>query len=164
MNTEKQIEKLEQEVKAIKTSFEQSASDMKMYTYETIFSTSMNAIYITPPSDYDPLKWTPLWLPTLDSDKVTKVGDERIEVTFTSEGNINPFAMLEIEIIETGEGLRPISTERKAFNGGVKWIITGPLNIKMVGTLGYYEWNPTILRFSVKSSVKGQLGVKMIWQ
>lgn len=164
MNTEKQIEKLEQEVKAIKTSFEQSASDMTMYTYENTFSTSMNAIYITPPSDYDPLKWTPLWLPTLDSDKVTKVGDERVEVTFTSEGNMNTFALLEIEVIQSGEGLRPIATERKAYSGGAKWVLVVSPNVKMVGTQGYYEWNPTILRFSVKSSVKGQLGVKMIWQ
>lgn len=164
MSTEKQIEKLEQEIKAIKASFEQSASDMKMYTYEKVFSTSMNAIYITPPQNYDPLKWVPLILPILDDDKVTKIGDERIEITFDSGGNLNAFAMLEMEVIQSGAGLRPITTERKIYNGGVKWVLVVSPNIKMVGTSGYYEWRPTILRFNVKSSVQGQLGVKMIWQ
>lgn len=164
MRTETQLQKLEQELQAIKASFEQSASSMEFYTYENTFSTSLNAINITFPQSVDPMDWTELWLPVLDSNKSTRAGEEKIVVTFDCDNNINTFAMLEIEKIQSGTGLRPISVERKIYNGGARWVVTAMPNVRMVGTSGYYEWNPNILRLVVKSSVRGQLGVKMSWQ
>lgn len=164
MSTEKQVEKIEQELKAIKASFEYSATSMKIYKYENIFTTSMNALHITPPPSYDPMDWLLLWHPILYEDKTTSIGAERIEVTFICEGNRNTIASLEIELLQHGEGLRPVIVERKIYSGGARWIVRATENTKMVGTTGYYSWSPNIIRFVVKSSVPGQLGVKMIWQ
>lgn len=161
MSVEKQIDKLEQELKALKTSFEQSATMMKIYSTEITFSTSMNSIAFSNPS-YDPLQWiTLVYLPKINAS--TSCGVEPILVTFNCNKGINTFATLEIEVMTGRSGLRTITTRRIPYSGGSQWLVTANPNVTLQPS-GWYTWDPTIIKFVVKSAAEGNLGAKMIWQ
>lgn len=161
MSVEKDIEKMEQEIKALKASFEQSASMMKIYSTQITFSTSMNSVTYSNPS-YNPLQWESLVsMPRIDAN--THCGVETIVVTFTCSGGINTFATLEIEELVATSGLGVITTTRVPYNGGARWLVTAQPNVTLQPS-GWYTWQPTKLRFVVKSAVEGQLGAKMIWE
>ena len=160
MSVENQVERLEQESEALKVSYEQSASELSLYTYETVFSTTMNGITCTLPSSYDPEVW---WLPPAKLDSDTRIGDELVEVTFDSDEGINPFAMLEMEDASANERNDFITTTRVPYNGGARWIVELSPSIEPVGSTGYYSWKPNVIRFVVKSFARGRIGVKMAW-
>lgn len=161
MSVEQQIEKLNQEIKDVKSSFEQSATMMKIYSTKITFSTSMNTIIFSNPS-YNPLEWeTLVSLPRIDAN--TRCGVEPIIVTFNCEKGINTFATLEIKVIEGGTGLRTITTKRLPYSGGSRWLVTTSPYTKM-NSSGWYNWYPTVIEFNIKSATPGQLEAKMIWQ
>lgn len=159
MSVENQIERLEQESEALKVSYEQSASDLSLYTYETTFSTTMNRVVCTYPPTYHPADW---YLPTPRLDYDTRLGDEFVEITFDSEEGINPFAMLEM-VNTNAEERDIIITKRVPYDGGARWVVELSPNITPVGETGYYSWEPNVMRFVVRSFVRGRIGVKMLW-
>ena len=164
MRTDSQIKQLEQEIKALKTSFEQSASMLTVYTEEISFQTSMNVTNFTNSGSYNPLEWQTLVAMNRTSDG-TRFSIETVQVTFRCEAGINTFASLEIDKLNGEEaGLRTISQRRIPYSGGARWLVTVAPNATLIGTTGYYSWNPTQLKFAVQSAVKGTLEAKMIWQ
>lgn len=164
MRADSQIKQLEQEIKALKASFEQSASMLTVYTEEISFQTSMNVTNFTNSGSYNPLEWQTLVSMNRLPDG-TRFSTETIEVTFRCDAGINTFATLEIDKLNGDEsGLRAISMRRVPYNGGARWIVTAAPNATLIGTTGYYNWEPTLLNFAVQSAVKGTLEAKMIWQ
>lgn len=161
-NVESQITKYEQEIKAIKASFEQSAAEMPMYASQLEFTTSENEVdYYYSPS-VNPLEWqTIISMPRLS--QYVACGVEPIIVTFNCSGGINTFANIEIELIDGRAGLFVTTTRRLPYTGGAQWLVTVQPNVKQKPD-GYYTWSPTKLRFVVKSAVSGTLGAKMIWE
>ena len=159
---EKQIERMEQEIKAIKASFEKSAAQMPMYSSEITFTTSQNIVKFTHPP-IDPRDWATLTsMPRTDVD--TYCGKEPIIVTFSCDKGINTFANLEIETISgTSSIFSSSSISQISYNGGARWLVIIQPNTK-IGDDGWDIWSPTILRFVVKSAAQGTLGAKMIWQ
>lgn len=161
MSVQGQINKLEEEIKAIKASFEQSAAQMPMYSSEITFTTSMNMVRYTHPP-INPLEWATLVsLPNIDQN--TSCGVEPIIVTFTCDKGINTFANLEILVIESLDGLFVTTVRRIPYSGGARWLVTAQPNHEYKQD-GYVEWHPTKLKFVVKSAVTGTLGAKMIWE
>ena len=159
-----QIQQLKQEMKAIKASFEQSASMLNVYTVELSFQTSMNVTNYTNSSSYNPLEWTTLMaMESLPNG--TKFDTETIQVTFKCDAGVNTFASLEINKLNgDNAGLRTISCRRIPYSGGARWLITVAPNATLIGTTGYYNWEPTRLKFAVQSAAKGTLEAKMVWQ
>lgn len=161
MSVEQQIQKLNQEIKAVKSSFEQSATMMKVYSTEITFSTSMNAVVFSNPS-YDPFDWGTLTsMPRVDAN--TRCGEEPIIVTFSCDGGINTFATLEVKPAKELGGLESIKIRRLPYSGGSRWLVIATPDTTSQSQ-GWDIWQPTTLTFVVKSAVQGQLGAKMIWQ
>lgn len=161
MSVEQQIEKLNQEIKAVKSSFEQSATMMKVYSTEITFSTSMNAVVFSNPS-YDPFDWSTLVaMPRVDAN--TRCGQEPIIVTFNCDRGINTFATLEVKPSKELGNLESIKIRRIPYSGGSRWLVIIDPDIT-TPPQGWSIWQPNVLTFVVKSAVQGQLGAKMIWQ
>lgn len=164
--TEKQVEKLEQEIKALKTSFEQSASSMEIYTTRTTFTTQANKITITPPPSYDYNNWSRLidyYIKHDNTDPSSFYADEPVVVTFRSETGQNVIANLEIGA--NGDTTSFIKITRLPFNGGARWeLLCSPLLDPVGNPIQYYNWSPWVLNIAVQAGVKGTLEVKMAWQ
>ena len=161
MSVEQQIEKLNQEIKSVKTSFEQSANMMKIYTTEITFTTSMNRIVFSNASPYNPFDWVSLVsLPKISA--TDNCGNEPIVVTFDCEKGINTFATLEVKTANELQGLRNIQLRRLPYSGGSRWLVVS--SPKVTTHEQYNTWEPSVLQFVVKSAVQGQLRAKMIWQ
>lgn len=161
MRVEKNLNTLEQEIKALKASYEQLAAEMPMYKSEITFTTSINRIEYTSPA-IDPTKWESIIaLPRLSQN--VACGVEPIIVTFECSGGINTFATLEIGDVDVTSGVLAMTTRRIAYSGGARWLVTVSPNVTLESS-GWYSWRPTILKFVVRSAVAGNLGAKMIWQ
>ena len=161
MNVESQIIKYEQEIKALKASYEQSAAEMPMFSTQMTFNTSMNTVKYTYPPGIDPLQWSAIIaMPRINLN--TACGEEPIVVTFNCDEGINTFASLEIEKISGVVGVFGINVHKIIYNGGARWLVTVQPNVYLQDS--WYVWSPTVLRFVVKSAAKGTLGAKMIWQ
>lgn len=166
MRTEKEVEKLEGEIKAIKASFQQSASMMEVYTASCNFSTSPNVITWNGNGHWTPLHYT--WLDTLygqtvdGSGNTTGYGRERIIVTFTCTGGINTFASLELEPIDMNDGT--VWIKRIPYSGGARWVVYLNPNGVYNGQGVWQSWKANKLKFYVQSAMAGTVGAKMAWQ
>lgn len=138
MNTEKQLLKLEEEVKALKNAFQQTALQLPVFTYTLDFTTTVNNVTVKQ-SGYDPL---------------TFEGASRVVVTFTSSFGANALATLEIDYDDGGYGMSSLKCRRVPYSGGARWIVYN--DATGGGTIDY--------KFVVHSAVQGTLGAKMIWQ
>lgn len=164
--TEKQVEKIEQEIKALKTSFEQSASSMEIYTTRTTFTTQANKFTISPPPSYDFENWSRIvdyyWKHS-SSDPNSYYADEPVIVTFRSENGQNVLANLEIGA--DGDTTSFLKTTRVPYNGGARWELLCYPELDSVGNpVQYVNWSPRVLDIAVQAGVKGTLEVKMAWQ
>lgn len=165
MRIEAQVTELEEEMKAIKASFEQTASSMMVYTSVMEFTTSPNTITWNGHGNWEPLKYP--WLDSLDgltsdgSGNNTGYGRERIEVTFDCSGGINTFASLEIDLLDTLNNA--VWCKRVPYSGGAKWIVLLRANATYDEHSVWQSWKPNKLRFAVQSAMPGTIGAKMIW-
>lgn len=163
MRTDNEVKKLEQEIKALKTSFEQSASMLDVYTEEINFETSINVTNFSNSGSYDPLNWSTL-MAMRQLPNGTRFSTETIKVTFRCDAGINTFASLEINNITGGAKTAFTTVRRIPYSGGARWLVTVTPNVTPSGTTGYYNWEPTQFKFAVQSAAKGTLEAKMIWQ
>ena len=165
MSVDKQLQKLEEEIKALKTSFEQSAASLNVYTTETTFDTSMNVTNFSNGGAYDPMQWLPL-MATYQMSNSTRFDTETFVVTFTCDKGINTFASIEFKNITAEQKGRTsyLTHRRVPFAGGAKWIVTTQPNATLNSGTGFYTWEPTKIKIAVQSAAEGTLGVKMIWQ
>lgn len=165
MSTEKQLEKLENEAKAIKASFQQSTTDMDVYTSEVTFSTSANIIRWNDNGNWDPYHYSNLdsleGLKNDGSGNHTGYGWERVIVTFDCDGGFNTFASLEIEKIDVSDWY--IRFQRIPYSGGARWEVLLLANGVLEHGI-YQSWKPNILKFVVQSAMAGTVGAKMVWQ
>lgn len=163
--TEKQLKSLEQEIKALKTSFEQSASSMEIYTTRTTFTTQSNKFTATNPS-YDYEYWSRIvgyYDKHSSSDPNSYYADEPVIVTFRSENGQNVLANLEIGA--NGDATSFLKITRVPFNGGARWkILCYPLLEDVGNPTQYVVRTPWNLDIAVQAGVRGTLEVKMAWQ
>ena len=137
-NTESELSKLEKEIDAMKTSFEQAASTMPIFTKTAYLTTTQNLLeyeYTYQGSDL----------------KYTMNAPERVEVKFDTSRGSNTIATLEIEVNNTKAS--PV-VQRVEYSGGAKWIVTGQPNMV------YPNWYATEYTFTVHSMVDGILSVE----
>ena len=162
---EKQIEKMEQEIKALKASFQQSASSMEIYTTRTTFTTQANKFTAYNPS-YNYQDWSRIVSYYIDhdsSDPSSYYADEPVIVTFRSENGQNVLANLEIGA--NGDATSFIKIIRLPFSGGARWkLLCAPLLEDVGNPVQYVNWSPWTLNIAVQAGVKGTLEVKMAWE
>lgn len=143
MIVEKEVKKLEDEMKALKATFEKMALQMPVFTNSVNFTTSANPMHI----DYSGGS-------TYDFD-----GNERVVVTLSTNSGVNTLATLEIEM----DGFTSdFKVKRVPYSGGARWIIYNSPNYGEVS--GDYQRIDTNYTFTVQSAVDGTLEAKMIWQ
>lgn len=136
-NTAKELTKLEDEIKALKNAFQQTALQLPVFTYTINYTTLVNNITIKQ-SGYPDYSFE---------------GVARVVVTFTSSMGANALATLEVSWDDGGIGMTDYKVRRVPYAGGARWIVyNSPIN----STIDY--------TFTVHSAVQGTLGAKMIWQ
>ena len=145
---ERQLVELEDEMRALKRSFAQSATGVAMYKYEQTFSTSRNAQSYTNSQSFDVTKF-PLC--------IRDTGNETMVVTFRSKDGRNALATLDIDMV-TGDPLG-LNVRRVPFDGGARWQI-----LNLAGGFTAEEWVTTTYKFTVNTMAEGTLDVRMIWQ
>lgn len=168
MRVERQLEKLEQELKDLKTSFMQSAAQMDIITTKINFSTKSNICYFEMHNDHDHEDWSRIYTVfaayRTGWNTYTYYCDETVVVTFRSDNGSNIIGNLEIE------GNRgAINIMRVPFSGGAQWILRIGPNVTPVlspdgVTIDYWTWDPTDLTLAVQAGVSGTLEAKMIWE
>lgn len=104
LTTSKIIKDLRQEYHAQKAAFEQSASNILLYTKSINFSTSQNE-----------------WTFYEQGGSFTSNEPERVVVTLATNTGSNTLAKLEIST----DGAAPI-VRRVPFSGGARWVVTAP--------------------------------------
>lgn len=165
MRTEKEVENLDREIKALKASFEQSASTMEIYTTRTTFTTQSNKFSFGWPSSFDYDDWWRiiLYIGIHDNvDRYSYYASEPVIVTFRSENGQNVLANLEIGA--NGDSTSFIKITRVPFNGGARWKLLCEPHLEPVGNpVEYYNWSPWVLNLAVQAGVKGTLEAKMAW-
>lgn len=165
MRVESEITEIEEEMKAIKASFQQVASSMTVYTSSMDFTTSPNTITWNGHGNWEALKYP--WLDSLDglvSDGAgnnTGHGRERIEITFICSAGVNTFASLEIDLVDTISNA--VWFKRIPYSGGARWVVLLRANGVYNGQGVWQSWKPNKLRFAVQSAMPGTIGAKMIW-
>ncbi len=163
--TEKEVEKIKQEIKALKTSFQQSASSMEIYTTRTTFTTQANKFTATNPS-YNYQDWSRIvdyYYKHDSSDPSSYYADEPVIVTFRSENGQNVLA--NIEIGASGDTTSFLKITSMPFNGGARWKILCYPKLEPIGNpWQYVVWSAWDLDIAVQAGVKGTLEVKMAWQ
>lgn len=155
-----QLQKLEQEIEAIRTAFTQNASTMTIYTSTLDFTTSENITNWSNSGSYNPLQWEPL----VSMEKTAggdRFGSETIEVTFSCNAGINTFANLEIKFVDIKQGLAVVNCRRVPYSGGARWLVIVQPKSTMDG-YGNYTWQPSTLKFAVQSAAQGNLTARMI--
>lgn len=135
MNTEKIIKSIEDELDALKTSFEQSATTMPIFTKSVDLVTERNKLdykytYMGQEFEYD------------------MNAAERVLVTFTTSRGSNTIAALEITV---DNAKASPEVRRVDYSGGARWEVIGQPN------MNYPNWNPTEYTFTVHSMVDGTL-------
>ena len=161
MSVEQQIEQLDDEIKALKASFEQNANSMEVFTTETTFDTRANIVNASNSGSYSPLDWSKIW--SIPKDQYGNgYGTETIVVTFNCTNGINTFASLEFTVLAPA-GFNIASTKRIPYNGGARWLIMIDPNLTAIGETGRYSWSPTKLHIAVQSATRGTMEVKMLW-
>lgn len=160
---EENIQKLENEVKALKSSFEQSASMMEINSVQKTFTTSPNTYTYTNSSSYTPSDWQPLWDYLAEGGVPFEgpfYGDEQVSVTFRTDNGSNSLADLEIEVLSPSTPL-PIHIMRVNYSGGARWILDCWPNLTLIPP-GYFRRSPTVLKITVNSIMPGILEVTQL--
>lgn len=136
---EKELIRLEEEIKAQKAAYEKMALQMPTFTTSVDFTTLANPMSIDQGSgayNFD--------------------GNERVVVTFTTSRGSNTLAVLEM----ISDGLKAdLKVKRIPYTGGARWIVYDLPNFDSGGNR-----IDTHYTFTVQSAVEGTLGAKMIWQ
>lgn len=162
MRADQEIQKLTQEIKSIRTAFEQNASSMKVYTSILTFETSKNTTNWSNSQPYDPQNWESLVAMRMGPDN-NRFATETIIVTFDCDSGINTFANLEIDFVDVTPGFAVVSCRRIPYSGGAQWSVTVQPNFSG-NTPGQYIWKKSILKFGVQSAAPGVLSARMIWE
>ena len=162
MTVDQQLQKIEQEIQAIRAAFAQNVANMEVYTATLDFTTSRNTTNWSNSQPYDPTKWPSLIPMQLDTND-ERFDTETVIVTFDCSAGINTFADLEVDSIDTSPGLTVVSTRRIPYSGGARWSVTVSPNFSGSGP-GMYVWKPSKLKFAVQSAAPGTLTAKMLWQ
>lgn len=162
MRTEKELQKLEDELKAIKMSFEQSAVSLNIQTVETSFTTHASQFTYTNSSSYDPFEWQDITFGYLAEGGTAfygpYYGNEIIQVTFRSNTGSNTLASLEINDRTEG-GSNSVHIMRVPFDGGARWVLSYFPCCERVSGVGEYTWSPTVIDIAVQSIMPGSLEV-----
>lgn len=161
MRVDQQLQKIEQEIEAIRSAFNYNATNMDVYTSTLDFTTSKNITNWSNSNPYDPREWATLVSMFLGADG-NRFDVETIIVTFNCSAGINTFANLEIDYIDTSPGWTVVTSRRIPYSGGARWSVTTQPNFS--GNVGEYVWKPTKLKFAVQSAAPGNITAKMIWQ
>lgn len=133
--TEKLVKNIEDEISALKASFEQSATTMPIFTKSVDLVTTRNKVDYK--FDYQGQ--------TIEYDMNAV---ERVMVTFTTSRGSNTIAALEIDV----DNLQASPEVRRVpFSGGARWIVMGQPHME------YPNWLATVYRFTVHSMVDGVL-------
>lgn len=162
MTVDQQLQKIEQEIRAVRAAFAQNVANMEVYTSTLDFATSKNTTTWSNSQPYDPNQWAPLTSMPLDTNN-ERFGTETVIVTFDCGAGINTFADLEIDFIDTKTGFTVVSSRRIPYSGGARWSVAISPNFSGSGP-GMYVWKPSKLKFAVQSAAPGTLTAKMIWQ
>lgn len=162
MRAEKDLQKLEDEINALKVSFEQSASMLSLFSYSDTITTTSNQYSLSNSSVFNPLEWEDLFGYLADGGTSfvgPYYGFETIRVTFRSENGSNALAHLELEDMSVGDS-NVLKIMRVNFSGGARWRIDCAPNVELIsGSGGKYTWSPTSLKITVRSIVPGSLEV-----
>lgn len=162
MRIDQQVQKIEEEIKEIKSSFEHNANSMQVYTSKLVFTTSKNVTNWSNSGAYSPLEWEPL-ISMFGESNGDKFDHETIELTFDCAYGINTFANLEMRFVSVSSGFVVATTRRVPYSGGARWLII--VQPKATSdSLGYYTWYPSTIEFAVQSAAQGTLRAKMLWQ
>ena len=137
-SVEKQVTALEEEMKAIKTTFAMASTSLSVYVANLTFTTTPDQVTITGP------------------DAATYWGEERVVLTFDTIGGVNAIAALEFSgSYNSGVIYRPPVVRRVPYTGGARWVIeTWPSG----------DGTGVTFNFTVCSSAEGTLTAEMIWQ
>lgn len=162
MRVEKDLQKLEEEINALKSFFQQSATTLSLVSYNSTITTTSREYVVSNASYFNPLQWQPLFRYLKEGGTIYEgpyFADEVIRVTFRSDSGSNTLAHLEIDDLSSGGGnVRQI--KRVSFSGGARWVINCEPNVSLVGGVGLeYRWSPTILKITVRSIMPGTLEV-----
>lgn len=134
-NLEKTLSKVEDEIKALKNAYEQTALQIPVFTYSIDFTTLVNNLTITYPG----------------GQSLSFEGWGRTVVTFTSARGANALAFLELQFDDGGYGMATFKIRRVPYAGGARWIVSD-------------TGGPIDYRFVVHSAVEGTLEARMVWQ
>lgn len=161
MRVEKDLQKLEEEINALKTFFQQSAITLGLIAHSSTITTSSRKYTVSNSSYFNPLEWQSLFS-YLEQGGTMYVGpyfgSEIIRVTFRSDNGSNTLADLEIDNISAGGNVMKII--RVNYSGGARWFINCEPNVDLVGGMGLeYTWSPTKLKITVRSIMPGTLEV-----
>lgn len=140
---EKELQRLEDEIKAQRTVFEKMALQMPVFTKSINYTTKAN----------------PMTISYSSGGSYNFDGNERVKVTFTTSRGSNTLANLEI----TSDGIKAdLKVFRVPYSGGARWIIYSMPKYETVG--GTYQRVDTHYSFTVQSAVEGTLDARMIWE
>lgn len=161
MRTEKEIKALEDEIEALKASFEQSAATLKTVAESVTVTTVPTKYSLSNSSTWDPEKWQELWNNLVIGGVPFRgpfYADEILQVTFRSNSGSNTLAELEIEeLSQKHNGI--VRTLRVNYSGGARWILDCFPNVELYSYLGEVTWYPTILKLTIRSIMPGSLEV-----
>lgn len=138
---QKQLSKIEDEIKALKAVFDKNATKLPVFTKELDFTTSENVCTMSQSGGYS----------------YSFSGGERVIVEFRTVNGLNTLADLEYTWSQ-GDNVNLPKCFRIPFNGGVAWEVSGVANTSGDG------WQATTYNFKVNSAVDGVLTARMIWQ
>lgn len=167
MRVEKDIQKLDDEIKASKVILEQSATTLNLFSTQQTFTTSKRTYsFTTEPGSYqDPMDWMDLWY-YLEEGGTFFVGpfiaDELLQVTFRSDNGSNTLATLELEVLADDDPFNDVvHIIRTNYSGGARWILDVFPNVENTGGGAgfYFRWKPTTLKITVRSIMPGTLEV-----
>ena len=136
---EKELQKLEDEIRAQKAVYEKMATQMPVFTKSVDFATQANPMTI----DYG------------GGTTYSFDGNERVQVTFITSRGSNTIAALEI----LSDGVKAdLKVKRAPYSGGARWIVYDMPNYNNGNRID------THYTFTVQSAVDGNLEAKMIWE
>lgn len=158
MRVEKELEQLEDEIKALKTSFEQSATTLANFAYSSSFITTERKFTVSSTSAIDMAKWQSLFVYLEEGGSFPSgpwICDEVVEVIFRTLDGSNVLADLEINTVDP-----LLHTIRTNYSGGARWLVDCRPNVKRVSDM--YQWSPTSLEITVRSMKPGTMEIRQL--
>lgn len=138
---QRQLNELDREIKALKTVYDKTATNLPTFTKRLTFNTLENKMVEKYSDGYE----------------YEFSGEERIIVEFRTNSGSNTLADLEFTFSQ--DGFFVPKFHRIPFAGGVAWEVNG-----MPDSDEYNNWKATTYNFTVNSVVDGTLTARMIWQ